>query len=376
MDFMHEPTRPVLLADLSAGLVWPKLLRAVPLAAHPGRILLGAVPFIWLMAVGSLFDLIAGRPINWPPPPQSESLLDPGPGAASQISPTRSLGAFEALAISDKQAELAGVPKPDIFDQAPSHAWPLLIALLLIVVPIFLLFQAAIARSVACDVALRLNLSSSKALRSSARKLPSILGAWFGPLIIASVLVLMLLTAGLLLRWPGLNILGGALYGLFLLLGALLVFIALGFLLAQSLLAPAVVIENSDAIDAVQRAYAYLLCRPARFVVYAAILIAQGIISIVVAAFLLHVTLEWTASLTGAWSQGPILARPDPTGSTAIAASLAGLWRTVFIAILGGFILSFYATGSTLLYLTLRRINDDQDIEDIWVPDAASTPAG
>ncbi len=352
MQHMHEPTRPVLLADLTAGLVWPRLFRALPLAAHPSRILLAAGAFIWLMAVGSTFDLVAGRPIQW--------------GAASER-----LGVFEALAISDKQAEAAALAKPDIFRSAPPHAWSLLATLLVLVTPVLLLAHAAIARSVACDVAQRLNLPTASALRFAARKWPSILGAWFGPALLALGLVFLLLLSGLLLRWPGLNILGGALYGLFLLLGGALVFIALGFFLAQSLLAPAVVIENTDAIDAVQRAYAYLVCRPGRFIVYAAILIAQGIISIAVAAFLLHATLEWTAGLTGAWSRGPILARPDPTGTTAVAAALAGLWRSLFLALLGGFVLSFYASASTLLYLTLRRINDDQDVEDIWLPDAS-----
>lgn len=347
---MDEPHRPVLLADLTAGLVWPRLLRALPLAAHPGRILLAAVPFIWLMAVGSLFDLIAGRPINWP-------------------SPDANLGAFEALAISNQQAEAAGVAKPDIFAQAPSHAWPLFITLLLLVVPIFLLFHAALARSVACDVAQRLNLSSVNALRFAARKWPSILGAWFGPILFALSLVLLLLLAGLVfLRLPVLNMLGGALYGFFLFLGGALVLLALGFVLVQSLLAPAVVIENTDAIDAAQRAYAYLVCRPGRFILYTVILLAQGVVSVVVAAFLVHVTLEWTAALTGAWAGGPILARENPTGTSAIAAALAGIWRSAFIALFAGFIISFFASASTLLYLALRRVNDDQDMEDIWLP--------
>lgn len=350
---MDESTRPVLLADLTAGLVWPKLLRALPLAAHPARILLAAVPFIWLMAVGSLFDLIAGRPIIW-------------------ADPDNKLGAFAALAISDKQAELAGVPKPDIFAQAPSHAWPLLITLLLLVVPIFLLFHAAIARSVACDVAQRLNLSSRKALGFAAAKFPSILAAWFGPILFTLVIVLGLLVAGLLFRVPGLNVLAGALYGVALLLGAAVVFLTLGFLLAQSMLAPAVVIENSDAIDAIQRAYAYLVCRPGRFIAYALILILQGFAAVFVAAILTHLTLEWTGALTGAWSGGPILARSNASGSTSVAAALAGIWRSLMIALFAGFILSFHASASTLLYLALRRVNDDQDMEDIWLPAGSS----
>ncbi len=307
------------------------------------------------MAVGSSFDLIAGRPIAWP-------------NANSR------LGAFHALSISNQQAQDAGLPKPDIFDAAPTHAWALLITLLLLVLPVLLLVHAAIARSVACDVAQRLNLSSIAAIRFAARKWPSILAAWFGPFLLALGLAFSLLLAGLLFRVPVLNVIAGALYGPFLLLAAALVFITLGFLLAQSLLAPAVVIENTDAIDAAQRAYAYLLCRPGRFFLYAAILLAQAAVSILVAAFLVTVILQWTGALTGFWSHGPILARPDPAGTTAIAAALARLWQSALFALLAGFVLSFYSSASTLLYLALRRVNDDQDIEDIWLPDPRRTP--
>ncbi len=347
---MDDSTRPVLLADLTAGLIWPRLLRALPLAAHPSRILLASISFIWLMAVGSAFDLIAGRPIHWP-------------------NPDANLGAFQALAISDRQAEAAGLPKPDIFAQAPTHAWSLLATLLILVVPVLLIIHAALARSVACDVSQRLNLSSASALRFAARKWPSILAAWFGPVLLTLFLILILLIAGLLFRVPILDVLAGAFYGLYLLLGAAIVLLTLGFLLAQSLLAPAVVIENTDAIDATQRAYAYLICRPGRFILYTAILLAQAVISVLVATFLIVVVLQWTGALAGHWSLGPILSRPEPSGTTAIAAALARIWQSLCFALLAGFVLSFYSAASTLLYLALRRINDDQDMEDIWLPD-------
>jgi hypothetical protein len=84
------------------------------------------------------------------------------------------------------------------------------------------------------------------------------------PLLMTGVLAVVLLAFGLLLA-PWIDVIGGILYGIALLVGFVLAFLLLGYAVGFPLLLPAVAAENCDAADTHQRAYAYVLNRPLHY---------------------------------------------------------------------------------------------------------------
>jgi hypothetical protein len=175
---------------------------------------------------------------------------------------------------------------------------------------------------------------------------------------------------------PGLNILGGLLFGLAT-LGALVASVLLiAYALVHPLLIPCVACESADVFDALSRAYEFLFNRPLRLVLYLVVLIVQGVIVVGIAAALIGLTQMFVTSMAGAWlgeaSQAQLFA-PDvateDAGATWVAsARLISFWMGLTQMLVGAFAVSYTFCGSTLLYLALRRISDGQDMSEIWVP--------
>ena len=88
------------------------------------------------------------------------------------------------------------------------------------------------------------------------------------PLLIAGVLSVLLLVGAFFLMLPWLDVVGGLLYGVALVMGFGVVFLLAGYAGGFSLLVPAVASENCDAADAQQRAYAYVISNPLHLLGY------------------------------------------------------------------------------------------------------------
>ena len=384
-----EPRQPVTLAELTAGLVWPRLFRVFPLAVQPPRVLLGLLVVLWTLIVGAGYDALTGarlQPVGFadavgPFQFVTERFRD-GAHAAT-------LGALrlDAARVFDGVREMLVTGPRGVWLQAPGHAVGLTITLLLLVLPPVTLLAGAICRMVACDVASEMSLSVAAAVSTAGSRWRSLLGAVAGPMIVAGSLALFIAALGAgLLRFPGVMAVGGVFYGVLLLLGAALVFVVVGYAVGGWMLIPAVVVEGTDAIDAAQRAYAYTLGRPGRTLAYAALLLALLVIAYGVLSLLTAEAIQWTAGLASAWTGAPPIggevhafAAHSPhssaglTGSARFAAAAVRWWESFALNLLSGFVVSFVCAGSTLLYLLLRRVNDDQDIEDIWSPEARAS---
>ncbi len=380
-----EPRHPVTIADLTAGLIWPRLLRTFPLAIQPPRVLLGLLIVLWTLIVGAGFDAISGVRI------QPSGFAEAAGPFASLVARLRDgfhgavMGAMTAdlprIAEGFREALLTG-PRL-LWAQSKGAALGLAGAMLVLVVPVAALLAGGICRMVACDVASDLNLTAAEAVSTARRRWRSVLGATLGPLLLLGILALLIAGLGCLtLGFPGVSIVGGVLYGAFLLLGAAMVLVGAGYAAAGWMLIPAVVVEGTDAIDAVQRAYAYALGRPGRLMLYCGIVVAVIAVSYGVLALLASETIQWTASIASVWTGRPPLGggvhafAPMPAaptnleGSTALASAAVRWWERLLIDLVAGVVVSMVCTGSTLLYLLLRRVNDEQDIEDIWSPEA------
>ena len=107
----------------------------------------------------------------------------------------------------------------------------------------------AIARMQATQHSRLLRLSVSDAIDFSIARWRALLTAIISPAMFVAALTILLMVMGLLLlNIPWLNLLGGLLYGLALLLGLLIALVAVGYSICFPLFIPAVIVENCSGL--------------------------------------------------------------------------------------------------------------------------------
>lgn len=363
------PRGPVTFKELTAGLIWPLIWRAVPDALLPARIGLGAGFVVLIMAFGALVDWIApgeSAPFHATAGAAATGLDHLARGGAT-LDVWQAQGGLDALARAGEAARDRPVTS---------------VAIALVALALASIFGGAISRIAACDIALDRRVGALEGLSFALARWRSLLGAPLVPLAVLTIVGLLMLALGwALFSLPVVGVLGGALYVVYLLAGLGLTGLWLAFVLGGPMLAPAVVVESTDAGDAVQRSYSYVLGRTGRLLLYAALLALYGAVAWAIASWFVEIALGLASRLAFAWtSAGAPYAPParslfSPSGSPgvegarAVSAGLIGLWERGALALLAGFAVSYFYTASTILYLLLRRVNDEQDIEDIWTGD-------
>ncbi len=93
--------------------------------------------------------------------------------------------------------------------------------------------------------------------------------------------------------------------------------------------------------------------------------------------------LNFTAGLVGVWSDNSAFTTAggaslfNLTGDTTalhvswhsqVAGWFVSFWRTVIVGLVGGYVFANYFSGSTIVYLLMRRACDGQEITEIWQP--------
>lgn len=356
----HWSAGPVTISELTAGLIWPMLLRAPAMALQPPRLILGAAAAILLWAAASLLDAL--RAVGGSPPTAlpfisgiRDAWLQAG-HAAIRLDPQ---GAARELYSGEIRATL------ELVTDRPMA----LLLVLLVLGPLWAILSAAVARSVAVDIAFNRDMGPFESLRFALSRWRASAAALLMPVAMVIFPVIILAAAGwITLALPGVSVVGGLLYGLMLLAGAGVVVWTVGFALGHSLLVPAVAVEGSDAVDAVQRVYAYLLGRPGRAITYLVLMIVQGVVVIGLASWAADAVVSLTRDLVGALLSAQ---RQEALFGSAAAGStpqLIGFWESAIELLVIAFILSWAASASTILYLMLRRVCDEQDVREIWMP--------
>lgn len=275
----------------------------------------------------------------------------------------------------------------DLYLHMPEALWPdhkaftIVYALVLVVVLAF--GGGALSRMTACEVGLEEKLRGQDGVDFAMGSWRSLLFSLLLPLLIAAALAGLLVLGGWLLTLPWIDVLGGVLYGLALLAGFGVAFLIIGYALGFSLLVPAVACENCDAADAQQRAYAYVLGRPLHLLGYGFTGLIGLAIGFVVVSFIASLMLNFTAGLIGVWSDNSAFTTAggaalfNLTGDTMalhllwhsqVAGWFVSFWRTVIVGLVGGYVFANYFSGSTIVYLLMRRACDGQEITEIWQP--------
>ena len=368
----------VMLGDLTSGLLWPALLRATPLSLRTGRLALGLAAWVLILLLGNLNTLWSDKP----------AFIDALHGMIQ-----RPLGWMGASAMSlDARGFISGA-----------------IALGDVPLAVWVRLGGAIARSAAEEFCLDRVTPWNETMRFSLRKWAALFAAIVAPLAVVAVLALVLAVLGLLFAVPVAHLLPAVLYPVFLLVGALAVIITILWVIGHPMLVPGVACEGTDAFDAVQRAFAYVLARPMRLVLYGAILIIQGVIIFGLANGVIGGIAGFTATTSGAFigdtpreiltpipdstpvsqrsAETPRItlagfvqeeggedaeaAESEPSGPIAThgwSRRVVNFWTGALELLLGAFFVSYFFTASTILYLLLRRLCDGQDVAELWMP--------
>ncbi len=368
------PRSPLTLDDLTADLTWPRLLRIGRLSLRPARVGLGT---IYIAGCGVLLAL--GNALDGDP---DRNLLRAGAG--------RIAGSFLDFvhALMGLHVNAAANSLLDVFVRDPLAAvresgWSLLVVPVLLVWT--LLTGGAICRTAATELAWSRTTSWPEALAMAIRRWKSLVGAVLVPLVLVWLTIAgMVLLAWALFNLPVLRMLGALGWGVFLFGGLVIGVLALGYVLGHMLLAPAVMSEGADTIDAVQHAYAMGLGRPVRLVVYTAILTVQAAVLGAIVALVIGTAVLGAqfAGHMGAGERGETII--DESGAAGFvvngvpttpkaaedpgSAAIVRVWTIAFVALGYGAAVSYWWCASTGLFLAMRRVCDGQEFSELWSP--------
>lgn len=318
---------------------------------------------------------------------------------AQLINDARPMGTFEA-AIGHATTEFGRIMKgivylrmddvyggaSNLFYGMPVALWahdkPFTIIYGLIFLVVMAIGGGALSRMAACEFAMQERLRLREASDFALSTWRGLVLAPVLPLLIAAGLCAVLAVGGFLLMLPVVGILGGALYGLALLLGFGVAFLVIGYALGASLLIPAVACEKCDAADALQRAYAYVIRRPLHLLGYGLIAVIGMVLGYVLVSLFAGLIVNVTAAIVGLFTNnsamrvagGFELFDLTPAVDTGIhdawhtewSAWLVTFWQTLIVSLVAAYVIAYYFGASTIVYLLMRRACDGQAVEEIW----------
>lgn len=261
---------------------------------------------------------------------------------------------------------------------------------------IWALFGGAICRMTAVSFAREERIGPFNALKFSAKKFVHMFSAPLLPIFIILLLGIMLWLPSWLVYIPRLGeIIGAFLFPLALVAGFIIALIIIGLIGGYNLMVPTIAVEGSDGFDAISRSFSYIFARPWHMIFYSLIGIVYGAlcylfvrIFALLMLFSVHVgsgsavnfdkTKEfitmgkldamwpwpsWTYLHPG-WSGIPWTAL---NATECFGAFFITLWVALVVAVVLGFLVSFYFSVNTIIYFLLRQHVDSTDYEDLYV---------
>lgn len=269
--------------------------------------------------------------------------------------------------------------------------------------PIFLLlalatwavFGGAIYRIAALHAAREEKMSAMQALRFSIGKFLSFLTAPLLPLGLMLLVGVGIMLAGLVLNLAVLDAVVGLLFVLVLIAGLAIAFLLVGWFFGGSLMYPTIAVEGSDSFDAMSRSFSYVLNRPWRSLLYGLVAVVYGTITYLFVRFFVFLALISSRAFLKVTvgmgeTMGPAADKVDvvwaqPTFDNLwgsfnweamgwftdnITATLIGFWTFLLAGLVLAYLVSYFASASTVIYLLLRRQVDATDTDDVYVEEA------
>lgn len=356
------------LRDLTDALLWPRLFDAGRLALRPVRLFFGLLTVVAIGLIGSMSLLWGDEPSFGH---ALGALVNAGVSTIGAWLSDLSLARPWDLHLTELSTNVAA------FGQEAStfatQSFP--VSVFVLGIPMLvaaLVGWAAIARLAAWEFGIGVTEASPKVLAVALARMPSLLGAVLGlPMLVGAVALGMGVAGWLLMALPVLNMLGAVLFGVSMLMALVLTPLLVAWGVGFPLLAPATMCEGPDAFEALQRAMAYVIGHPLRYLIYVVTLIALGAALFSVLLILLAGADALASGATGMFLSGPDadlvsgVASEEHAGTAIAAARIIAFWKATFSLILGAFTVSYFGSASAVLYLLLRKLNDGQDPGDL-----------
>jgi hypothetical protein len=271
------------------------------------------------------------------------------------------------------------------------------VLILLWTVATWALFGGAITRMAAVQVARKEKISMMEALRFTWSRYVSFFSAPLFPLVFIVVVVVFLIIYGLFHLIPlfGDIVVDGLGWPLVLLSGLAMAVVIVG-LVGWPMMYATISTEGSDSFDALSRSYSYVYVNPWQYLWYQLVAFVYGAIVVFFVGFmgsLLVYLGKWgvdqTPGLALAGRQPEYLFIHAPTsyhwrdllmqGATVnqaamtwynhLGAIMVSIWLYLVFLMVVGFAYSFYWSVNTIIYLLMRRIVDDTEIDEIYLED-------
>jgi hypothetical protein len=235
-------------------------------------------------------------------------------------------------------------------------------------------FGGAITRQAAVCIARQENLSWSQLADFVRPRWSAYFVAPLFPMLGTFLAALFLALLGLLMRLgPGI-LLVGILWPLVLLIGFLMAFLLIGLFFGWPLMWGAISAEGTDSFGALSHSYSYAYQRPLQYLFYAVVAAFVGVLG----WYLVSLFVFWIIDLSNwgiSWGSGAAQIQSiygpetlDSYGGNA-GAALIQFWNNCLRTLAFGFIFSYFWSASTVIYFLLRRLVDDTEMDEVFMPE-------
>ncbi len=269
---------------------------------------------------------------------------------------------------------------------------------------VFALFGGAICRSAAVETARDETIGIGESLSFAQEKYSGLVMAPLLPLLVFILAGICVGVGGMVgaIPWLG-ELVGGVFFFLALLGGFVAAIVLLATVLGFNLMWPTIGAEGSDGFDALSRACSYVGSRIFHYGFYSLALLVYGAIAFVLVRLIAMLTLKLTHSFAGeamnewasngmlesigkldgmwlmpAWADLSLLPSTGPMpfwgslfnaplGFTeTIGAFFIAVYVFSIVGLVGGFVVSFFFSGSTQMYFLLRQDVDATDWSEVY----------
>lgn len=284
------------------------------------------------------------------------------------------------------------------------HTWYAILFFVLFVL-IWGFFGGMVCRAAAMDLCYGVKIGCLEAAAYAKARFWKFAISLLLPVAIMMALALCLYLLGLLgaIPWLG-ELFVSVLFFLVLLVGGLIAFVLIGWVAAAPLFTPAIATDDLDATEACHVNYTYIYYHPWRTVFYSLVAICYGAVYVLFFKFFVTAMLWAVGLFMGAsmnygdafalsdgeavrveskldvmW-QAPSFFDGRPFYGTfdgqelrfpsSFARWLIQFWINMLWAFVAAFVVSFFYSASCIIYVLLRGVHDDTDMEEIYIDTA------
>ncbi|MBN2581467.1 MAG: hypothetical protein JXL80_00255 [Planctomycetes bacterium] len=250
-------------------------------------------------------------------------------------------------------------------------------------------FGGAVARLAAVQFATDVQPSLREAFSFTCKRYVSLVTSPLALLIVIALISLVVFLPAALVMWIKFagEIVLGVLFIFVLILGFVLSLLALFAVSSLGLQAPAIAVEGRDAFDAISRGVNYVFARPWRYIFYTLFSFVYMCLSFVLVRAFVFMMLKiphsamkmfcfadnQAAKLDHLWTEPTLyrlFAMPEGAEGTEYAAAvLIAVAVFILLGLMVSFLPSFVITSQTIIYFLLRRMVDEKDIDEVYMPE-------